>query len=73
MGLPKPFTKEVFIRLEGGDAFVSTVKYGCFYSKTKEFDMDWEPSPPALQVSKLHLARHLIPRVMVFVKKRSGA
>lgn len=72
MALPKPFAKDVFIRLEGRDAFVSTVKYGCFYSKTKEFDVDWEPSPPALQDSERRLARYLVPPVTVLLKKRHG-
>lgn len=42
MRLPKPFTKDIFIRLDNDDAFTSTVKYGCFYSKTKQFSVETE-------------------------------
>jgi hypothetical protein len=70
MALPGAFSKEVFIRLEAGDAFVSTVKYGCFYSKTKEFSVDWEPSLLTLQESRPLQARYLIPPVTV--RKRGG-
>ena len=71
MALLKPFSKEVFIRLEGGDAFVSTMKYGCFYSKTKEFSVDWEPSLLTVQESEPLQARYLIPPMTV-PKRRGG-
>jgi len=35
--MKNPFAREVYIRLaEGGKAYVSTVKYGRFYSRTTE-------------------------------------
>jgi len=41
----KLFEKEILIRLQGKDAFVSTVKYGCFYSRRKVFDASRESTP----------------------------
>lgn len=37
MKMPKAFTKEVLIRLEGGDGFISTVRYGWFCSISEAF------------------------------------
>ena len=71
MELPRPISKEVLIRLEGGDVLVSTVKYGCFYSKTKEFSVDWEPSLLTVQESEPLQARYLIPPMTV-PKRRGG-
>ena len=48
MVLPKLFEKEILIRLQGKVAFVSTVKYGCFYSRRKVFGAPRE-SPPVHQ------------------------
>jgi hypothetical protein len=61
MALPRPFSKEVFIRLEGNGAFVSTVKYGCFYSKTKEFCVHCDPSLLTFQSSARLQPKYLIP------------
>jgi hypothetical protein len=44
MGLPKLFTREVFIRLEGDETLATTVKYGRLYSKTEEFKVNWKAS-----------------------------
>jgi len=52
MALPKCFTKDVFIRLEGCDAFVSTVKHGWFYRIAKEFSIEGELSLPTLPKSE---------------------
>jgi len=71
MALLRPFSKEVFIRLEGDDLLVSTVKYGCFYSKTKEFSVDSEPSLLTVQGSEPLQARYLIPPMTV-PKRRGG-
>ena len=73
MVLLKFLNKEVFIRLEGDGAFVSTVKYGCVYSKTKEFSVDWEASSLTLEESAPQRAQYLIPPVTVPLKKRGGA
>lgn len=68
----KLFSREVFIRLEDGDAFVSTVKYGRFYSKTKEFGLDGEPELPGRNERATALPEHLVPRAAAPMKKRSG-
>jgi hypothetical protein len=60
MGLPKLFSREVFIRLEGGEIFATTVKYGCFYSKTKELKVYWEASA-ILQESASPSPTYLVP------------
>ena len=65
--MPRTFTK-VFIRLDGGDAFVSTVKYGCFYSKAREFKVDWEATALTPQEAPLQ-ARYLVPPITVALKK----
>ena len=71
MALPRPLTKEVFIRLDGGDAFVSTVKYGCVYSKAREFKVDWEATLPPPQETPLQ-PKYLVPPITVALKKRGG-
>ena len=68
MTLPGTFTKEVFIRLDGRGAFVSTVRYGCFYSKAKEFKVDWEATVPTPQETPLPL-KYLVPPITVALKK----
>lgn len=61
MTLPKSFTKQVYIRLEGGEAFVSTVKYGCFYSKTNEFKVCSEAPELSLQEDAQLAPKYLVP------------
>lgn len=61
MRLPKSFTKQVFIRLEGGEAFASTVKYGCFHSKTQDFKVDRQASGQALPEMAPPKATYLVP------------
>jgi len=73
MALPRTLTKEVFIHLQGDCAFVSTVKYGCFYSQTKEFTVDWEPSRLTIEESAVRQARYLVPPVTLPLNKRGGA
>jgi len=72
MALPQSLTKEVFIRLDGDGAFVSTVKYGCFHSKTKRVPLASEAPDLTPQESVMRLARHLVPPVTLPSKKRSG-
>ena len=69
MRLAKPFEKEVFIRLEG-EAFACTEKYGRFYSKTKEFQLDCQHSAVTRQ-GGAHLGQ-LIPR-MTLPPSKQGA
>jgi len=57
MGLQKFFAKEIFIRLEDGDALVSTFKYGSFYSKTKEFDLNQEVPAVCEPATLEHVSR----------------
>ncbi len=71
MGLPKLFTREVFIRLEGDETFATTVKYGCFYSKTEEFKVDWEPSA-TLQQSASPSPTYLVPPATMPPKKQGA-
>ena len=71
MTILRPFTKEVFIRLEGADAVVSTVKYGCIYSKTKEFKVYRETTMPSPQETPVQ-TRYLVPPITVALKKRGG-
>jgi len=66
MTLPRPFAKEVFIRLDGGDAFVSTVKYGCIYSKAREFKVDWNVITPQEMPRR---PIYLVPPITVALKK----
>jgi len=68
MGLPKLFTREVFIRLEDGETFATTVKYGRFYSKTEEFKVVWEASAAVLE-SALPTATYLVPPATMPPKK----
>ena len=64
MALMKPLSKEVFIRIEGIDAFVSTVKYGCFYSKTREFSVCRDRALVARPQPK-----YLVPPITMAMKK----
>ena len=64
MTLAKPFSKEVFIRIEGNDAFISTVKYGCFYSKRKAFSVYLYPSLAARRQPK-----YLVPPITILRKR----
>jgi len=61
MGLPKLFSREVFIRLEGGETFATTMKYGCFYTKTEEFKVDWGASALTFQERATPTATYLVP------------
>lgn len=72
MALPRTLTKEVFIHLKGDCAFVSTVKYGCFYSQTREFTVGWEPSRLTLEESAPVRAEYLVPPVTAPLKRRGG-
>jgi len=72
MALLKFPTKEVFIRLEGDSAFLSTVKYGWFHWKTKEFPVVWDALSVTLQESPVRQARYLVPPVTVPLNKRGG-
>jgi hypothetical protein len=72
MTLLKSFTKEVFIRLESDAAFVSTVRYGCFHSKTKEFPLEWEGPTLTLPESAPVRPEYLVPPVTARLKKRGG-
>ena len=67
MELPKLFSREVFIRLEDGETFATSVKYGCF-SKTEEFKVDWEASA-TLQESVPPTATYLVPPATMPPKK----
>jgi len=60
MGLPKLFTREVFIRLEDDETFATTVKYGRFFSKTEELKVAWGASA-TLQESVSPGATYLVP------------
>jgi len=71
MELPKLFIREVFIRLEGGETFATTVKYGCFYSKTEEFKVDWEASATP-QESASPTATYLVPPAPMPPKKQDA-
>jgi hypothetical protein len=44
MKLPRIFTKEVLIRLREDGTWVSTAKYGCFYSKSEVIELAGQPS-----------------------------
>jgi len=68
MTLPRTFTKGVFIRLDGRGAFVSNVRYGCFYSKAKEFKVDSEATVLTPDEAPLP-ARYLVPPITVALKK----
>lgn len=69
MIFPKLFAKEVFIRLDGDDAFVSTVKYGCLYSKASEFKVEWEALEPTSPEITFHPA-YALPLITIAVKTR---
>ena len=43
MRMPKAFTKEVLIRLEGTDGLVSTVRYGWLCSISEAFHLSEHP------------------------------
>lgn len=68
MQLPRFLSKEVLLRIEGVEAIVSTVRYGCFYSKTKAFNV---ASAPRLQPSALRAARYLVPLLTTGSAKRT--
>jgi hypothetical protein len=72
MALLKSFTKEVFIRLEVDAAFVSTVRYGCFHSKTKEFPLEWEGPSLTLQESAPVRHEYLVPPVTAPLTRRGS-
>jgi len=67
----KSFSKEVFIRLKGDGAFVSTVRYGCFHSKTKEFPLEWEASRLTEESAPVR-AEDLVPPVTAPLKRRGS-
>jgi len=66
MGL---FPREVFIRLEDGDTFATTVKYGRLYSKTEKLRVDWEASA-TVQESASPTATYLVPPATMPPKKQ---
>jgi hypothetical protein len=44
------FGREVYIRLsEDGTHFISTVKYGKFFTRTKQLALKCEPAPEGLE------------------------
>lgn len=55
------FTKEVLIRLQGDEAFAATVKFGRFYSKTKEFTAGCEASPQSVPKSASPVVTYVVP------------
>jgi len=71
MGLPKLFTREVFIRLDDGETFATTVKYGRLYSKTEEFKVDWKGSV-TLQESTSPTATYRVPPATMPPKKQGA-
>jgi hypothetical protein len=71
MGLPKLFTREVFIRLEGDETLATTVKYGRLYSKTEEFKVNWKASA-TLQESVSPTATYLVPPATMPPKKQGA-
>jgi len=73
MRLPDLFSKKVLIRLEGNGTFASTVKYGCFYSRTKEFDVGRQFPVPALSKAASLLAYYLVPLYSAASPKKRGS
>jgi hypothetical protein len=71
MGLPKLFARDVFIHLEGGETFATTVKYGCFFSKTEEVKVDWEASVTH-QESASPTVTYLVPPATVPPRKQGA-
>jgi len=65
------FAKDVFIRLDGGDAFVATAKYGFLYTKTEQVSVDGEPSGAERTTAEVH-SRYLVPPISASAKKRRG-
>ncbi len=65
MRVPRSLAREVFIRLDGNEAFVGTVKYGRFYSRTKEVTVVCEASPLRLPERVPLAARYFVPPLTV--------
>jgi len=70
MAPANPFSKEIFVRLDGNGAFVTIVKYGWFYSKTKEFIFAAEPSSAGFQENQPLLAKYFVPPATTPTKDR---